>query len=132
MFFVILYYLYNLKNGKNTHGGLLLACNCTKSSNQSLMWSSFINFTNDTKSRKASHKHLFSKVITGKFYPKHQGFFQDLFSYKETDTCSTHELLQCDCLEEQEGKVTSSTISMIHFIILQKVCQCQVKNVESK
>ena len=39
MLYAIWYHLYNLKNVKNTHGGVLLLVNCT----------------NGTKSRNASH-----------------------------------------------------------------------------
>ena len=53
MFCLILYYLYNLKNLKNTHlGVLLLVLKVTL-----LHWwfSRFLNSTNGTKSRKESH-----------------------------------------------------------------------------
>ena len=53
------WYLYNLKNVKNTHGGVLLsiklACNFTKSNTPPWVFSRFLNCTNSTKSRKASH-----------------------------------------------------------------------------
>ena len=54
--------LYNFKNMKNTHGGALLlvklqakARNFTESNTPRGRFSLFLNCTNDTKSRKASH-----------------------------------------------------------------------------
>ena len=58
----IWYHLYNLKDMKNTHGGVLLlvkmqalACNFTKSNTPPWMFLRFLNCTIGTKSRKASH-----------------------------------------------------------------------------
>ena len=54
------YHLYNLKNMKNTHGGVLLlvkllkACNFTKSNTPPWVFSRFLNCINGTKSRKTS------------------------------------------------------------------------------
>ena len=62
MFCAIWYHLYDLKNVKNTHAGVLLlvklqalSCNFTKSNTPPWVLWSFINFTNDIKSCKASH-----------------------------------------------------------------------------
>ena len=60
----ISYHLYNLKNVKSTHGGVLLlvklqAFAISKSNTPLWMFSRFLNCTNGTKSRKASHFHLF-------------------------------------------------------------------------
>ena len=59
---VIWYHLYNLNKVKNTNGGVLLlltvqalACNFTKSNTHPWAFFTFFkNFTNGTKSRKAS------------------------------------------------------------------------------
>ena len=62
MLYVIWYHLYNLKNVENTHGGVLLlvkvqakACIFTKNNTSLRCFLSFLNCTNDTKSRNASH-----------------------------------------------------------------------------
>ena len=59
----IWYHFYNLKNLKNTNGGVVLLvklqaklCSFSKSNTPPWVFSSFLNFTNDTISRKASHK----------------------------------------------------------------------------
>ena len=71
MLCAICYYLYNLKNAKNTHGGVLLlvklqakACNLTKSNTPPWVFSRFLNITNGTKSRNAPHieDKVYSKV----------------------------------------------------------------------
>ena len=61
MLCMIWYHLYNLKNVKNTHGGVLLlaklqaeACNFTKSNTPPWVFFTFLNCTNGTKSRKRS------------------------------------------------------------------------------
>ena len=61
MLCAIWYHYYNLKNVRNTHGGLLhlvklqpLACNFTKSDNPPWVLSRFLNGKNDTRSRNAS------------------------------------------------------------------------------
>ena len=66
----IWYHLYNLKNLKNTHGGVLLlvklqtsACNFTKSNAPPWVFSRFLNCTNSTKSRIASHTIMNASVI---------------------------------------------------------------------
>ena len=52
----IWYYFYDLKNVKNTDGGvLLLVCNFTKSKTPPRLFFTFWNCTNGTKSRNASH-----------------------------------------------------------------------------
>ena len=52
----IWYYFYDLKNVKNTDGGvLLLVCNFTKSKTPPRVFFTFWNCTNGTKSRNASH-----------------------------------------------------------------------------
>ena len=55
------YYLYKVKNVKNTHGGVLLlvklqalVCSFTKSSTPPWVFFTFFNCTNDTKSHNAS------------------------------------------------------------------------------
>ena len=50
MFYVIWYHLYNLKNVKNTHGGMLRL----ESNTPPWVFSRFFNCTNVTKSRNAS------------------------------------------------------------------------------
>ena len=57
----ICYHLYNLKNVKNTHGGVLLlvklqaeAYNFTKSNTPSWVFFTFLNCANGTKSRNSS------------------------------------------------------------------------------
>ena len=58
-------HLYNLKNVKNNHGGMLPlvklqveGCNFTKSNTSMGVFSCFFNSTSGTKSHKASHKRL--------------------------------------------------------------------------
>ena len=58
----IWYHLHNLKNIKNTHGGVSLlvklqtsACNFTKRNTPPRCFSCFLNCTNGTKSRNVSH-----------------------------------------------------------------------------
>ena len=58
----ICYHLYNLKNVKNTHGGVLIllklqaaACNFTKINTPHGCFSRFLNCTNGTKSHNAQH-----------------------------------------------------------------------------
>ena len=58
----IWYHLYNLKDVKNSHGGVLLlaklqakACNFTKRNTAPWVFSCFLNCINSTKSRKGSH-----------------------------------------------------------------------------
>ena len=53
MFCAIWYHLYNLKNVKNTHGGVLLLV--LKVTLLHGCFSRFLNCTNGTKLRKASH-----------------------------------------------------------------------------
>ena len=62
MLYTIWYHLHNLKNVKNSHGGMLLwvklqaeACIFSKSNILHDCFSRFLNCANDTKSRKASH-----------------------------------------------------------------------------
>ena len=63
MFCAIWYYLYNLKNVKNTHGRVSLlvqlhafiVCNFTKSSTPPWVFFTFFKCTNGTKSRNAAH-----------------------------------------------------------------------------
>ena len=62
MFCAIWYYLYNLKNVKNTHGGVLLLVKLQAKPATLLKvtllhgcFSRFLNCTNGTKSRSASH-----------------------------------------------------------------------------
>ena len=66
MHYVIWYHLHNLKNVKNTHGGVLLlvklqasACNFTKSNVLYRCFLRFLNCTNGTKSVNATHIHTF-------------------------------------------------------------------------
>ena len=61
MRYAIWYHLHNLKNVRNTHGGVLLlvklqalACNFTKRNTPPWMFLRFLNCTNDTKSRNGS------------------------------------------------------------------------------
>ena len=58
----IWYHMYDLKNVKNTHGGVLLlvsfkllACNFAKSNTPPWGFLLFVNCVNDTKSRNTSH-----------------------------------------------------------------------------
>ena len=61
MRYAIWYHLSNLKNVKNTHGGMLLLVKLQAKSNLLKVtflygcFSRFLNCTNNTKSRKASH-----------------------------------------------------------------------------
>ena len=62
MLCAVWYYLRNLKNVKNTHGGVLFlvklqtsACNLTKSYTNRWVFFISLNYTNGTKSPKASH-----------------------------------------------------------------------------
>ena len=57
--------MYNFKNVKNTHGGVVIlvklqakACNFTKINTLPSIFSRFLNCTNGTKSRNASQKSL--------------------------------------------------------------------------
>ena len=50
IFCAIWYHLYNLKNVKNTHGGVILLRSC---------FSRFLNYTNSTKLRNALHTSVF-------------------------------------------------------------------------
>ena len=50
IFCAIWYHLYNLKNVKNTHGGVTLLRSC---------FSRFLNYTNSTKLRNALHTSVF-------------------------------------------------------------------------
>ena len=54
MFCMIWYHLHNLKNAKNTHGGMLLLVKSQVSAAK-LQTSRFLNYKNVIKSRKASH-----------------------------------------------------------------------------
>ena len=49
------YHLYNLKNVKNTHVGVLILGNFTKISTPPWMFFTFLNCTNGTKQRNAPH-----------------------------------------------------------------------------
>ena len=62
MLCAIWHHLYNFKNVKNTHGAVLClvklqakTCNFTKSYTLPWVFVTFLNCTNGTKSRKASH-----------------------------------------------------------------------------
>ena len=55
MLCTIWYYLYNLKNMKNTHGGVLLLATLLKVTLFYGCFLRFLNCTNGTKSRNASH-----------------------------------------------------------------------------
>ena len=68
----IWYHLYNLKNVKNTHGEVLFLAKLqafslqlyyTKSNTSPWMFSSFLNYTNGTKSRKTSRLHTHKNII---------------------------------------------------------------------
>ena len=70
MLCAIWYYLYNFKNVKNTHGGVILLVKlqaeaCTKTLLKLAFlhecFSRFLNCINGTKSRKASHIWIFAK-----------------------------------------------------------------------
>ena len=80
MRYAIWYFLYNFKNVKNTHEGVLhlvklqaKACNFTKSNTPSWVFFTFLNYTNGTKSRNASYLEpsrtsaveLFVKIVNG-------------------------------------------------------------------
>ena len=63
MFCSIWYHLYNLKNVKNTHGGVLLLVKLQALLKVTLLhgcFSRFLNCTNGTKSHNTSHINLFS------------------------------------------------------------------------
>ena len=86
------YHLHNLKNAKDTHGRKLLsvktqdkACNVTKSNTLSWVFSTFLNCTNGTNLRKASHifskrKHLKDCEECFLFYQKSY-FFLEIFKF---------------------------------------------------
>ena len=66
----IWYHLYNLKNVKNTHGGVLIlvklhakACNFTKINTSTWVFARFLNCTNSTKSRNAPHNSIANFLI---------------------------------------------------------------------
>ena len=74
MCWAIRYHLYNLKNVKNTHGGVLLylklqakAFIFTKTGTPPRMFLRFLNCTNDTELRKASQIFTFSNCA--EFWP---------------------------------------------------------------
>ena len=54
----IWYHLHNLENVKNTHGGALLVIKFTKSNPPLWVFFTFLNYTNGTKLRRASHLYL--------------------------------------------------------------------------
>ena len=54
----ILYHLHNLKNLKNTHEGVLLLVKLQAWVFTFSWFSRFLNCTNETKSRKASHENI--------------------------------------------------------------------------
>ena len=65
LLYVIWYHLCNLKNVKNTHGGVLLlvklqteACNATKSNTLPLVFLTFFKLYKGTKPRQASNIQL--------------------------------------------------------------------------
>ena len=67
----IWYHLYNFKNVKNTHGGVLILVKLKPATLLKLIlfhgcFSRFLNATNGTKSRNASH----IKTYEGKTYAK--------------------------------------------------------------
>ena len=69
MFYAIWYHLYNIKNVKNTQGGVLIlvklqpeTCNSTKSNTPPWMFFTFLKFTNDTKSRNASQRNHWLEI----------------------------------------------------------------------
>ena len=71
----IWYGLYNLKNVKNTHGGvLLLPFNLTKCNTPPWVFSRFLNCTNGSKSCKTSHifSILLERRIVGRLYYSRQ------------------------------------------------------------
>ena len=86
------YHLHNLKNAKDTHGRKLLSvktqdktCNVTKSNTLSWVFSTFLNCTNGTNLRKASHifskrKHLKDCEECFLFYQKSY-FFLEIFKF---------------------------------------------------
>ena len=61
----IWYHLYNLKNVKNTHGGALLLVKLQASLKVTLLHGQFLDCTNGTKSRNASH--VVNSYLTSKF-----------------------------------------------------------------
>ena len=66
----IWYHLYNLKNVKNTHGGLLILVKLQATLLKLRLlygcFSRFLNYTNGTKSRNASHKWTeLTMILTG-------------------------------------------------------------------
>ena len=81
MFCTIWYHLYNFKNVKNTHGGVLLLVKLQTTPTLLKVtllhgcFSRFLNCTNGTKSRKTSHQNLLSirenwKIVGSKFFGK--------------------------------------------------------------
>ena len=85
LFCAIWYYLYNLKNVKNAHGGVLLLHGVTLSHR---CFSRFLNFTNGTKSRKTAHIYLteiffkLNMAFTGSYFFSIQIHYHELFLEK--------------------------------------------------
>ena len=79
MRYAIWYHLYNLKNVKNTHEGVLLLIKLQAKRLQLKVtllhgcFSHFLNCTNDTKSRKTAHMKI-GKPSSGKMKPRSQIF----------------------------------------------------------
>ena len=61
MFCAIWYYLYNLKDVKNTHGGFLLLVKLQAFNTSPWVFFTFLNCTNCTKSRNASYMQKLDK-----------------------------------------------------------------------
>ena len=69
----IWYHLYNIKNLKNTHGGVLLLGNFTKSNTPPWVFFTFLNCTNGTKS--CTFRSTFCRNVPRKmkwFWPKRE------------------------------------------------------------
>ena len=66
MYYTIWYHLYNLKNMKKTHGGVLLLVKPATLLKVTLLhgcFSRFLNCANGTKSRKASHIYILTHTM---------------------------------------------------------------------
>ena len=88
MLCAIFYHLYNWRNVKNTHGGVLLlaklhalACSFTKLALLHGCFPRFLNYTNGTESRKASHLWRNGNILQyGLANSKHEKHFHNTMS----------------------------------------------------
>ena len=104
MRFAIRYHLYDLKNVKNNHGGVLLfvrlqAWNFTKSITPPWAFFTFLNCTNCTKSCKTSQL-LFAKLLETSYYSFNSHSIIQIFESKITKSIRSFQQEQCRMLEQ--------------------------------